>query len=152
VVSGLAERRGWRTVHTKVLSLNICRSKACCHSPDHILLWQQRVRGHLGVRRRVRPRLAGSHSDLSQIRSILLGGAQWWHTDLNMTRLLSKVVRCACRRRTMFLCKVQCQLRLTEAPASYDHKSPPLESTLARLERSSTWERSPAGEELKKPG
>ena len=63
-----------------------------CHNPDHIRLWLQRVRGHLGVRLRVRPRPEDSHSDLSQILSILLGDIRRWHTDL---LILSKVW-CVC--------------------------------------------------------
>lgn len=36
--------------------------------------------------------------------------------------ILSKVVGCACEIRTVFLREAQCQLRLTEAPTSYDHR------------------------------
>ena len=110
-----------RLAHTYESAFVECllKQSVSCHNPDHIRLWLQRVRGHLGVRLRVHPRPEDSHWDLSQILPILLDGIRRWHTDL---RILSKVMVCTCRARTVFLCKVQCQLRFTEAPARYDHR------------------------------
>ena len=117
-----------------------------CHNPDHIRLWLQRVRGHLGVRLRVRPRPEDSHSDLSQILSILLGDIRRWHTDL---LILSKVW-CVCVHVEHAPCS------FARCNASFDSlRLPPvmiIESTPARRERSSTWEKSSAGEELEQPG
>ena len=116
------------------------RQSVSCHSPDRIRLWLQRVRGHLDVHRRVRPKLGGSHSNHSQIHSILLGGIQRWHTDLIMSDPHDFVeagwdVRHA-------LCS------FASSNANFDSlRLPPvmiMDSTPARLERSSTWERSSA--------
>jgi hypothetical protein len=92
MISRLAMRRHLAHTYESAFVEWPLAQSVSCRSPDHIRLWLQRVRGHLGVHRRVRPRPGGNHSDRSQILSILLGGIRQWHIDLIMILMaLSKV-------------------------------------------------------------